>query len=60
MATDITKLESILFIAADNDLYSYVNFPSPQKGIYMLKDILSRKKQLMPAIFEMVEKAQER
>lgn len=60
MATDITKLESILFIAADNDLYGYVNFPSPQKGIYMLKDILSRKKQLMPAIFEMVEKAQER
>jgi len=60
MATDITKLESILFISADNDLYGYVNFPSPQKGIYMLKDILSRKKQLMPAIFEMVEKAQER
>ncbi|MFA5852396.1 MAG: DRTGG domain-containing protein, partial [Spirochaetales bacterium] len=60
MATDITKLESILFMAADNDLYGYVNFPSPQKGIYMLKDILSRKKQLMPAIFEMVEKAQER
>ena len=60
MATDITKLESILFIAAENDLYNYVNFPSPRKGIYMLKDILSRKKQLMPAIFEMVEKAQER
>jgi len=60
MATDITKLESILFLSAEPDLYGYVNFPSPQKGIYMLKDILSRKKQLMPTIFEMVEKAQER
>lgn len=60
MATDITKLESILFLDADHDLYSYVNFPSPQKGIYILKDVLSRKKQLMPALFEMVEKAQER
>ena len=60
MATDITKLESILFLDAESDLYSYVNYPSPKKGIYMLKDVLSRKKQLMPTIFEMVEKAQER
>ena len=60
MATDITKLESILFLDAENDLYNYVNYPSSKKGIYMLKDILSRKKQLMPALFEMVEKAQER
>lgn len=60
MATDITKLESILFLHAESDLYAYVNFPSPQKGIYILKDILSRKKQLMPTLFEMVEKALER
>jgi len=60
MATDITKLESILFLDAESDLYNYVNYPSPKKGIYMLKDVLSRKKQLMPALFEMVEKAQER
>jgi manganese-dependent inorganic pyrophosphatase len=60
MATDITRLQSVLFLDCAQDLYSYVNFPSPQKGIYMLKDVLSRKKQLMPALFEMVEKAQER
>ncbi|TXT41922.1 MAG: manganese-dependent inorganic pyrophosphatase, partial [Spirochaetes bacterium] len=53
MATDITRLQSVLFLDAAQDLYSYVNFPSPQKGIYMLKDVLSRKKQLMPALFEM-------
>jgi len=35
-------------------------FFKSQKGIYLLKDILSRKKQLMPALFEMVEKARER
>lgn len=60
MATDITKLESILFLDAEKDLYNYVNYPSSKKGIYLLKDVLSRKKQLMPALFEMVEKAQER
>ncbi len=60
MATDITRLQSVLFLDAAADFYSYVSFPTPQKGIYLLKDVLSRKKQLMPALFEMVEKAQER
>lgn len=60
MATDVTRLESILFLDADRELYQYVNYPSPMAGVYILKDVLSRKKQLMPALFEMVEKAQER
>ena len=60
MATDITKLESVLFLDSEGDLYPYVNFPSPEKGIYILKGILSRKKQLMPSLFEMVVKARER
>ncbi len=60
MATDITKLESILFMAADEGIYPYISFPSSQRGLYLLKDILSRKKQLMPALFEMVEKSLER
>lgn len=60
MATDITRLQSVLFLDAAADFHSYVSFPTPQKGIYLLKDVLSRKKQLMPALFEMVEKAQER
>lgn len=60
MATDITKLESTLFVDAEGEFFSYVTFPSPQKGIYILKDILSRKKQLMPALFEMVERASDR
>jgi manganese-dependent inorganic pyrophosphatase len=60
MATDITKLQSVLFLNAAPDLYAYIQFPSQQKGVYVLKDTLSRKKQLMPALFELVEKAQER
>lgn len=59
MATDVTKLESVLFLDAEAELFVYVNFPSPRKGVYILKDILSRKKQLMPALFEMVERARE-
>jgi len=60
MATDITRLESILFMDADRELLPFVGYPSSESGVYLLKDILSRKKQLMPALFEMVEKAKER
>ncbi len=57
MATDITKLESLLYIDAEREFYSYLNYPVQQPGIYILKDVLSRKKQLMPALTEMVQAA---
>jgi manganese-dependent inorganic pyrophosphatase len=57
MATDITKLESLLYIDAEREFYSYLSYPVQQPGIYLLKDILSRKKQLMPALTEMVQVA---
>lgn len=57
MATDITKLESILYIDADHEFYPYLSYPMQESGIYLLKDVLSRKKQLMPALTEMVQAA---
>jgi manganese-dependent inorganic pyrophosphatase len=57
MATDITKLESLLYIDAEREFYSYLSYPMHQPGIYLLKDVLSRKKQLMPALTEMVQAA---
>jgi len=57
MVTDVTELLSLLFIAAGKDFLALVSYPSENEGVYVLKDVLSRKKQLMPAIFEMVEKA---
>ena len=59
MVTDVTELTSLLFLAADRDFLSLVGYPKAEAGVYVLKDILSRKKQLMPAIFELVEKAKE-
>ncbi len=59
MATDITRLESVLFLDADKGLAPYLGWPEIEPGVYELKDILSRKKQLMPALVEMVRKARE-
>ncbi len=57
MATDITKLESLLYISAEHEFYAYLSYPMQQQGVYILKDVLSRKKQLMPALTEMVQSA---
>jgi manganese-dependent inorganic pyrophosphatase len=57
MVTDVTELLSLLFVAADKDFLDLVGYPTEEVGVYVLKDMLSRKKQLMPAIFELVEKA---
>ena len=55
MVTDITELTSLLFIDAPREFLALVGYPKLENGVYVLKDILSRKKQLMPAIFELVE-----
>lgn len=59
MVTDITELTSLLLIDAEKELINLINYPRSEEGVYVLKDILSRKKQLMPAIFELVERATE-
>lgn len=57
MVTDITELTSLLFIAAKPGFESYLSFPNVEKSVYRLRDIVSRKKQLMPLLSEIVEKA---
>ena len=57
MVTDVTELTSILFVEADKTFIGVLAFPKVEEGIYVLKDIVSRKKQLMPLLAELVEKA---
>ncbi len=60
MVTDITNLSSLLLVDADRELLSLIGYPRVEPGVYQLKDVLSRKKQLMPTVFELVERATER
>ncbi len=57
MVTDVTELTSILFVDGDKSFTGVLAFPKLEDGIYVLKDIVSRKKQLMPLLAELVEKA---
>ncbi|HOH81248.1 MAG TPA: putative manganese-dependent inorganic diphosphatase [Methanoregulaceae archaeon] len=59
IATDITNFTSLLFVDADKSLYVHIGYPKIGEGVYVLRDILSRKKQLMPTILELMKKAKE-
>ncbi|OJF76683.1 MAG: inorganic diphosphatase [Treponema sp. CETP13] len=56
MVTNITKLTSILIISADPAFIPYITFPKREDSIYTVKDIVSRKKQLIPLLSEQIEK----
>lgn len=57
MVTDITKLSSVLFVEGDKEFTSMLRFPRLDEGSFELKDVLSRKKQLVPLLIELTEKA---
>jgi manganese-dependent inorganic pyrophosphatase len=58
MVTDVTELTSLLFVEGEKNFIAQLSFPKLEEGVYVLKDIVSRKKQLMPLLAELVEKAQ--
>ncbi len=56
MATDITDLNSILFVSGDKLFVSNFNYEKIEGSIFMLKGILSRKKQLLPYVAEVLKR----
>ncbi len=55
LVTDITQLSSVLLIEYDEKFKPFITFPKLEENIYFLKDVVSRKKQLIPLITEQVE-----
>jgi len=54
LVTDITMLDSLLFIAGNKSFTDLISFPVIAQGIYELKGVVSRKKQLMPLLTELI------
>ncbi|MFP3043892.1 putative manganese-dependent inorganic diphosphatase [Treponema primitia] len=57
LVTDVTVLDSLLFVAGKKAFIAQIHFPQRDTGIYVMKDVVSRKKQLIPLLSELVEKA---
>jgi manganese-dependent inorganic pyrophosphatase len=58
LVTDITALDSLLFITGAKQFLSVLAFPRTEKDIPFLKGVVSRKKQLVPLLMELIEKMQ--
>ena len=55
MVTDITELSSLLIVAAERNFEQTIGLPKQEDSVYIMRDIVSRKKQLMPILSELVE-----
>jgi manganese-dependent inorganic pyrophosphatase len=56
LVTDVAALDSLLFVAGEKTFITQIKFPRRDAGIYVMKDVVSRKKQLIPLLSELVEK----
>ena len=58
LVTDITTLSSIFLVSGEKNFMPALSFPCQEENIYFLKDVVSRKKQLIPMITEILESAE--
>ncbi len=54
--TDITVLSSVLLVSADEEFLPCIGFPQVSESVYEMRGVVSRKKQLMPILSELLEK----
>jgi manganese-dependent inorganic pyrophosphatase len=57
LVTDVIVLDSLLFMTGKDFFMTQIGLPKMESGIYVLKDVVSRKKQLIPLLAELIEKA---
>ncbi len=56
LVTDLNQLSSYLFIRGRDEFVRRIEYPKYGDHIYFLKDVLSRKKQLMPYISDIIRR----
>ncbi len=56
LVTDITQLSSHLFICGPREYVAQIRYPEVEGDVFLLKDVLSRKKQLLPLLLELLER----
>ena len=48
MVTDVVGQESLMLVAGQKKFVDRIDHPEPQPGVFRLRDVVSRKKQLLP------------
>jgi manganese-dependent inorganic pyrophosphatase len=48
LVTDVTTQQSLMLVAGQKKFVDRIDYPEPQPGVFELRDVVSRKKQLLP------------
>ena len=48
MVTDVTSQQSLMLVAGQKKFIDRIDYPEPKPGVFELRDVVSRKKQLLP------------
>ena len=54
LVTDISTLSSVMLVAGEERFLQFLNLPKQDEKVYFLKDVVSRKKQLIPMLSEIL------
>jgi manganese-dependent inorganic pyrophosphatase len=54
MVTDITRQLSMLLVAGDPRVKNAIDYPEQQDGVYQMEGVVSRKKQLLPHLLQVL------
>ncbi len=57
LVTDIVSHGSLLLMSREPDFWEEINYPRLERYLYKLDDVVSRKKQLLPLIAQLLENA---
>jgi manganese-dependent inorganic pyrophosphatase len=58
LVTDVTTQDSLLVVAGDAEFIAQVDYPKHEPGIYTLREVVSRKKQLLPYLTHCLKRMQ--
>jgi len=58
LVTDVTTQNSLLVVAGDDDFFARIDYPKLEPGIFNLRAVVSRKKQLLPFLTHCLRRLQ--
>jgi manganese-dependent inorganic pyrophosphatase len=57
LVTDVVTSGSLLLLSQESEAWEEINYPRLDRGLYSLKNVVSRKKQLLPLITQLINSA---
>jgi manganese-dependent inorganic pyrophosphatase len=57
LITDVVSNGSLLLLSRETEAWEEINYPRIDPGLYALKNVVSRKKQLLPLVTQLIQSA---